>query len=390
MSPTLSQPAGPTVVRTIEAVEGHRAAWNSIAWTRVDPELEYFLTVLRTRPEVVRPHVIFVPAEGEFSAFVGRLENVRLRTWAGYRAIYSPLVRSITLVHGGIAGADNTERAATLLGELRRSLSSGEADVAFLPSLRTDSPLYEAATALPSRLAQSEGESVHWGLRLPESFDDFIRSRSKKTRENVRVYRNRLVRDHGDRLSLKVFCSREEADVLFRDLDAVAARTYQRGLGVAFADTEEHRALTLFGLERGWWRAYVLYIADEPVAFWAGTTYNRTLFVGTPGYDPAYSAYSIGTYLLVRVVEQLCGDHEIDAIDFGFGDAEYKRRFGNESWTEADVLLFAPTVRAVRINLTRSAVGGAARLGRAALTRAGVASRLRQRWRRRLTKTRSG
>lgn len=386
MTHALAQASELTVVRSVEDAEHHRSTWESIPWRRIDPELDYFLTVLTTRAEVMRPHVLFLDSGGEISALVGRLETTRLTTRVGYR-VYGPRVRSLTLVHGGIAGAESPDRAAALLDGLRASLSAGEADIAFLPSLRTDSPTFDAAARLPWLLSHSQGENVHWRLRLPDTFDEFVRSRSKKTRENIRVYRNRLHRDHGERLSLRVFRDLDEVDALFHDLDAVATKTYQRGLGVAFADTGEHRALTRFGLERSWWRAYVLYVAEQPVAFWPGTTYNRTLFVGTPGYDPAYADYSIGTYLLLRVIEQLCDDDEIDAVDFGFGDAEYKRRFGNESWIEADVVLFAPTLKGVSINLRRTAVAGAARLAKRALTRAGVAARLRRRWRRRLTET---
>ena len=34
-------------------------------------------------------------------------------------------------------------------------------------------------------------------------------------------------------------------------------------------------------------------------------------------------------------------------LDFGFGDAEYKRRFGDRSWYEEDVLIYAKPRAAV-------------------------------------------
>jgi hypothetical protein len=211
-----------------------------------------------------------------------------------------------------------------------------------------------------------------------------MQSRSKKTRESLRRYRNRLLRELGETLTLRVFRDPNELELLVRDLDSVAAKTYQRGLGIAFADTPEHRALMRLGLEQGWWRVYVLYSDEEPIAFWPGSAYNGVFSIGTPGYDPAYTDYRIGTYVLLKVIEDLCADDDVELVDFGFGDAEYKRRFANESWPEADVVLFAPTFRAARINLTRTALAGAAGTVRSLLTRLGVAQRLRRRWRRRL------
>ena len=373
--------------RASEGLEGLRASWEAIPWARLDPVPDYFLTVVRSRPEVVRPHVVrLAEDDGDPVWFVARLEDVRLTTSVGYRSVHRPRVRCLTLVHGGFHGADTAARANAVVAEVRRVLASGEADVAVLPSLRPGSPLHDAASRVPSRVRELGARGTHWALRLPDTFDDFVRSRSKKTRENIRVYRNRLHRDHGD-VTLRVFRAAEEADELFADLDAVSGKTYQRGLGVAFAATPEQRALAQLELERGWFRAYVLYAHGEPIAFWAGTAWNRTFFVGTPGYDPAYADYSIGTYVLMRVVEDLCADDGIDVLDYGFGDAEYKRRFGSESWEERDVLLFAPTLRGLRLRLTRRAVTGAVRLAKAGLERAGIERRVKQRWRRRLSRS---
>ena len=137
-------------------------------------------------------------------------------------------------------------------------------------------------------------------------------------------------------------------------------------------------------MNRGWFRVYVLYVGGAPVAFWQGSVYARTFFTGTPGYDPAFADYGIGRYLLVRVIEQLCEDDEVDLIDYGFGDADYKRRFGNESWEEADVVLFARRFRPLRINVTRTVLASALRVAKSVLTRVGVAKRLKRRWRSRL------
>jgi len=211
-----------------------------------------------------------------------------------------------------------------------------------------------------------------------------VRSRSKKTRENLRVYRNRLHRDHGDRLSLRVFREPAELEEFLASVEEVAAKTYQRGLGVAMADTVEERALTGLAFERGWFRGWVLSAHGRPIAFWSGAGFSGTFFVGTPGYDPAFAEYSIGTYLLMRVIEDLIADETIQILDYGLGESEYKRRFGNESWEEEDVLVFAPTFRGIRVNALRTAAAGSVALGRAAASRTGLVPRLKRRWRRRL------
>jgi CelD/BcsL family acetyltransferase involved in cellulose biosynthesis len=290
-------------------------------------------------------------------------------------------------VHGGVHGAATREAADALVASLRGALRAGDADVLLLPAIEVGTPLHAAATAVPALLGNHlRRRTTHWTLSLPGSFDEFVRSRSKKTRENLRVYRNRLHRDHGDALSLRVYREPGELEELLGVVEEVAAKTYQRGLGVPPPDSLEERTLTRLQLERGWYRAWVLSANDRPIAFWSGAGFNGTFFVGTPGYDPEFAEYSIGTYLLMRVIEDLIGDDAILRLDYGQGESEYKRRFGSDSWEEEDVLVFAPTFRGARVNATRTALEGTVALGRGVAARTGLAARLKRRWRKRLAR----
>jgi CelD/BcsL family acetyltransferase involved in cellulose biosynthesis len=374
---------GSSVLRTAAEVEAARAELDAIPWTRLDPVPAYALAVAGVRPEVHGP---YVQRLGDI-VFVGRLEDVPLTVSAGYRTLYRPVVRAITLVHGGVHGVGTQGAADALVSSLRGALRAGEADVLVLPAIEVCTPLHAAATAVPAAVGNHlRRRTTHWALTLPDSFDEFVRSRSKKTRENLRVYRNRLHRDHGDALSLRVYREPGELEELLRVVEEVSSKTYQRGLGVAPPDSLEERTLTSLQLERGWYRAWVLSTNDRPIAFWSGAGFNGTFFVGTPGYDPDFSEYSIGTYLLMRVIEDLIADDAIHRLDYGQGESEYKRRFGSDSWEEEDVLVFAPSFRGVRVNATRTALEGTVALGRGIAARTGLAARLKRRWRKRLAR----
>jgi CelD/BcsL family acetyltransferase involved in cellulose biosynthesis len=65
-------------------------------------------------------------------------------------------------------------------------------------------------------------------------------------------------------------------------------------------------------------------------------------------------------YLIGRVIEELCEDPQISALDFGLGDADYKRRLGCEFRLESDVILSAARLRPLwvtGVNRTVTAVG---------------------------------
>ena len=89
--------------------------------------------------------------------------------------------------------------------------------------------------------------------------------------------------------------------------------------------------------------------------------------------------------MLGRMVEELCREGGLEWIDFGFGDAEYKRHFGDDSWLEEDVLVWAGRPRPIRLNLTRTALRSADRSARFVLERGRLLARTRRLWRDRAT-----
>jgi hypothetical protein len=166
--------------------------------------------------------------------------------------------------------------------------------------------------------------------------------------------------------------------------EAVSIKTYQHRLGAGFAADPSERRLIELGAERGWLRAYVLSIDGDPAAFWLGLAYRGTFFTGPTGYDPGLARWRLGTYVLMTMLEDLCADDAVDHVDYGIGGAEYKRHFANESQLEEDDLVFAPSLRGVRINLTRTAILGTIGAARAAADRTPVLRVLKRRWRSRL------
>jgi hypothetical protein len=219
---------------------------------------------------------------------------------------------------------------------------------------------------------------------LPATFDEFLASRRRKIRFGIRYDAKKLLEAHGDDLSVAVLSSPDDLDRLVADLEAVAATAYQRALGAGFADTEEQRAVARVGLERGWARAWVLYHRATPIAYWLCSLYRRTLLLRRTGFTPSYAPLRVGIYLLMRVIEDACADGEIDVVDFGQGDASYKRHFSNECYDEAALTIFAPTFRGRRTRIVRGTITGGVAVARRALDRAELTDRIRSTWRRRL------
>lgn len=356
-----------------------RGAWDRMAFGSLDAHPDRFLAVLRSRPEVVRPHVLLREHGGEPEAMlVARLEDRVAAARFGYATVHRARLRCLTVVYGGAAGAEGD-----LVGPLLDALRAGEADIVFFHRLPVDSALHREVVRLaPGRLRQRfPPRDRHWTRALPESFDAFLETLPR--RRSLQRYARKLGRELGDRMTVARYQAPEDLERVLADLEAVAATTYQRGLGAGFS-AERDRALVALGLERGWFNAWVLYVDGEPRAFEYGDVHAGTYHLGGKGYDPDWAQRRVGNVLGLRVWEDLCTDPSVESVDFGFGDADYKREVATHGWDEIDLTIHAPTVRGLTIAVLHSAVTGADRLARRVAGRERIAQ-IKRRWRARRT-----
>jgi CelD/BcsL family acetyltransferase involved in cellulose biosynthesis len=77
----------------------------------------------------------------------------------------------------------------------------------------------------------------------------------------------------------------------------------------------------------------------------------------------------------------LCADSSVELIDFGFGDADYKSRFGSDSWEEASLYIFAPRLRTVFVNAVQASMTAVSSVAEVILRRTGLLRLVKRRWR---------
>jgi GNAT acetyltransferase-like protein len=395
-SPALAEPAQTLgsdtpvadvrVLRSADEVDAVRSALVSNGLAPSEADMDLFRVNLRSWSQVIRPHVLVVEREGRIDAvLLARLEHNEMPAKFGYATLYRPTLRCLTVVSGGVAGSDADQRL--LAEELLRSLRSGDADVLLLQHARVDSPLHAAVVQAAPRLSRQRfiPQTPHWVLDIPDSTEKLHALLPKGVRDNLRRYNRKLAREFGDRLEVRCHTAPDDLDAIMRDVEAVAAASYQRGLGAGF-ETESDAPVVQAGLAGGWFRAWVLYLDGAPCAFETGYVCGSSVVIAAKGFDPEFGRHHVGKVLQLRILEDLCADPVVETLDFGFGDAEYKQRLSTRGWADADVVIYGRTVRGLTANAVRTVVLGADRLARRVAGKDRIAV-IKRRWRDRRTPT---
>ncbi len=352
--------AAVTVARSTAEVEELRVLWETLNGGALASDIDYFLCVAEHNSEVVRPHVVVVhPRDAEPSMLAAHVCETAVPHRLGPWTPFAPKLRVLNVFHG-VVGTPRESDLEVALSTLRGEL--GEAvDAILLRNLELTSPLHAAALDVFSGRSRQRWlqHRARWVADIGTNPDSALEALSDSTRANLRRTTRRLERAFGGDLRTVVYRDPEDAEAVFRDVDAVAATTYQTQQRPVYREDELERELTRLGLEKGWFRAYVLYVGSRPVSFWTGFAYAGTFgWRGVTGYDPAYRSYGVGKYLLSAMLDNLAEDPDVERFSLGVGDLPYKSQFGDRGHEELDIRVFASSPRARWVNYAGSAVQG--------------------------------
>jgi len=359
--------------------------------THPDADIDSYSLLLAQRPKAVTPFVLAATEKGELKAImIGRSEDTLIHVKAGYLPLLRSRARQITFLQDGFLGDRSPGMAKALVLEILKRLKAGAADRALLERVGVDTDLYRLARTLPGALSRDLSNEITecWSTTLPSSLTEFLKRRSKKHRYWLRRIDRVFEEDFHGRVNFKIYKSKSDVASFCACAEQVASETYQRGLNVGFVDDIEHRRRLELAGDKGWLRAYVALIGQEPVAFWCGRLCGGVMALDWTGFNPRYRKYEVGTVLFLKMVEDLCSAGA-SAIDYGSGTSFYKERFGDDKHEKGLVYIYAPTAKGFGLNLLKAMELVANRSAKSLARKLGVIDRVKKLWRGRLLKTTS-
>jgi hypothetical protein len=302
-------------------------------------------------------------ATGPLACFIS--EPAKIFFAAGRKSFGSIKIKQLTLVGGVVLGRLQPE---TWLRIMRALDEMFDYDFLNLGDIPIESDLWRAAAALPSdyRVRNlSKANNVHWLIKLPKTFEDYISALGHHSRQTIRQSLRKF--EACTENSFSVYSEKHELEEFLRLAEDISSRTYQWALGQKVCNDSSTRDEYQRLAEAGNLKCYILGIGGTPCAFIRGTLAAGVFNYQTPGFLPEYAKWSPGTVGLMLVIKDLIETSSCRVFDFGEGggQAGYKSRFANDSFLSGRMMIsHRRAFRATMVTVLLDAFVGAKGLAR--------------------------
>ncbi len=381
-----------TKIVSLDEIDKIKSDWkklvDNLKETNIYIDPDYFIKQFDSRAKDAIPHVLLFKKNNLSKAIlIGWTKKQKVPCWIGYYKIETPLLNSLEIEIGGLV-TDGTEESAELLKTyLKAVLKKKEFELLLVDHISETNPLWESLTkgdVLNTKAIYKE--SIAWVSKIyDKEFDSPNEIHSSKTKAKFRRKARRLLEQFDGQLQVKALTSQDDMEFFIKNADLIGRKSYQYAIDVGIKDNAYWRKMLNSLVEGNFFRGYLLMNNDKPIAYSQGAIYKDYYYQFATAYDPEYRKFSPGEYLRLEFTKELI-EEKIGYIDYGYGDADYKKMFGTHSTKEATLRIYGKGIKTGLGKFLDNSTTFISEKLKAQLEKAGLFNKIKKMWRSRLSK----
>jgi hypothetical protein len=380
-----------------ERIDAMREEWSKLrlasgSATRFnDPERVVRRIVFTAKSEDPRARATYVllarQAESK-AVLIGNIQKVAAPGRPRVMSNVAPTITTLEVPKTGIVVHQGPELSDLCSKIVQSFLARGVADHLCIRNLGVDHPAFDTLRQWRRLGAYGsiEPKIRWWASLLDPDTGERIDKHSGKTRANLRKLDRRLVKAFDGDVELECITRPVQVEDFLRDATGIIRSTYQASLGIGLKDTDRDRVFLREMAEAGKLRGYVMRGKGVPVAHVVGDRWGTAFTLWGTSFLPEHRKLAPGIVTLRRVMDSLATEG-VAKFDFGWGEAEYKKKLGDHYTDEADISLYPkrllPTLTFMAHRTFQSAKAQTERI----IDRYGVRDRLKRVWRKPLVRS---
>ncbi|MEE9432242.1 MAG: GNAT family N-acetyltransferase [Melioribacteraceae bacterium] len=305
----------------------------------------------------------------------------------GYLSTNTPELNSLDVEIDGLISNGGKEAEDVMLEFLRALLKQKKFDKLEIQHLpETHSSWNEIKSGMRVRRGAIYNTSIEWFSKIRDAeTGEQISYHKPKTKRKLRRADRILTKHFDENVEVKEITSPSDIKSFIEKSDVICKKSYLCEIGAGIEDTEYWKKYLTDVAEGGYFRGYLLIANSQPISYSFGLVYKNTFYLFATAFNSDFRDISPGGYLIRRMLENLVKE-KIDYFHFGFGDAEYKRLYGNESTIEATFRIygFTNTARISKVLDQGTIAIHGATMG--VLDKFGILNKVKKIWRSKLAK----
>jgi hypothetical protein len=280
-----------------------------------------------------------------------------------------------------IFGELNSEQTVRkFLNSILSILKKNDVDYVFFSLIPEKSTLAKYLLEYPNPLVKDHFPIFdnHYMLQTPADLETFLSTRNANSRQKFKRLIRRVDKDFGEDIMVKIYTSLSEIALCFEDAEIIAQKCQLRALNLGFRATAEELKKKMWLASNGYFRGYILYVDKIPVSFILGINYKSNFYLEYTGLTLEYEKYQLGTYLYLKMIEDISKNGIADNIDFTHGSDLYKKILSSSNIKDIRIRLYIPKISNILFNLNLSFSSLLNKFGRVVLKKTGYYSKVRK------------
>lgn len=377
------------VIKNLDDIEKIQNDWQYIKdkFGKATPfsNCEFFKEICSSFGEGTNPHVVvFYEDEKPVALLIGRqtsrpalcLKAVGLRMLS---------MRCWTIFFDGIITNGKTSSINAAIDYFDSQLRSGEIDSLNLQALHLkDKVVNRIIQSLQDRFKVIRNPELHLYRKIRDIETRLeISNNSSKTKSTFRRKDRKLTKHFDGAVEMLVNTTMAEVNSFIEDAAWITSQTYQATLGSGVTKNSYWKAIIQSLASIGCWRGYLLKSNNLLIAYVLGAVVDEKFTLFATGYSPKYENLSPGTVLLNRVFSSL-NDDGVCLVDFGYGDATYKRLHATDIEEDLSLQVYGKRFRASLGWILDYGNSSTVKIAKYTLEKAGLKNMAKRAWRQHL------
>lgn len=316
----------------------------------VERDFDYFKFRLSKGILIGEPLIFVLEKEDKpFFICIGIIEDISVYPSLAYFKFYFLRMKKKRYhiqPYGIFGNTDSEELIDKFITDIVKILKERRVDYIFFNLLQrhTASAQYLLKLRHPLMRDYVPSYQDHYILDKPLDFKTFLSTRNKHRRHEFRRLIRNIENDSEIRVVLKIFTNPEDLELVYNDVEKVACKSQLRALNVGFKPSamefDKMKWLALIG----YFRCYIVYVNDVPGSFLIGYNYYGNYFLEYTGVAMEFEKYSLGTYMYLKVIEDLSISGFAERIDFSHGPDRYKKSLSSQNIPDIRIKLYIPKI----------------------------------------------